>query len=210
LDPALKKRFASAASWLETCYDAAAREYRAANEIDKANAVLREWQEFRIDGRGTMQPDINEGIPHLIIPRCSKLALTVDPAPGPPAGRIVVQRPINEADESQHWLVKKRVVGATPMFSFQNREHRLWMQPGQWPHDNGAMMILAGGDGSTRNQRWIPFQRGAWLGFHGADSGRMLAIPEGNPRPGTRVIQWERTEEDAQRFRILPVRRATK
>jgi len=202
----LQQRYAEVAKDLEGWYATAVREYRRARLDVKADAAAKEWLQFRINGRGTIQPEIRDGEKCLIIARCSGLALTVDSGSAAAVGAVVIQQPADERDETQHWLVVVQKAGTTPLFSFQSRRYRLWMQVGPWPYPNGAPIVLAAGEGNGRDQRWLPIQRGAWLGFRGAESGRMLGIPEGNPRAGTRLIQWVPTSEDAQRFRILPVR----
>ena len=202
----LRRRYAEAAARLEGLYDYAIREYRRAKLAEKAEATAKEWLQFRIDGRGTMQPEIRDGVPHLIIAKCSKLALTIDPPPGSAESAIVVQRPPNEADEAQHWHVSMKRAGSTALLSFQLRKYDLWMHVQSGSRENGAAIVLWHRDGVSKNERWVPLQDGNWLNLHGADSGRLLGVPEGRSTPGTQIIQWHRSNQDDQRFRILPIR----
>lgn len=206
LPPALRLRYAEAAKHLEGWYATAVREYRQAKLDPKAEAIANEWLQFRIDGRGTMQPEIKDGQAHLVIARCSRMALTIVPPNGTAAGGIIVQRGANEADDSQYWNVHVRRIGRTAFLAFEMPKYRLWMHVNKQSPNMGDVMVLWHGDGTSDNERWLPLQRGAYLNLRSAQSGYLLSIREGSRRPDEQALQWQPTGADDQRFRILPVR----
>ena len=116
----------------------------------------------------------------------------------------------HDQDDAQHWYVSMERVGSTALFSFHLKKYDLWMHVDGASHNNGAVMLLWPGTGKERHARWIALQRGAWLNLQSAESGLLIAVPEGRKTSGTPIIQWAPTMEDDQGLRILPLRKISK
>jgi hypothetical protein len=137
------------------------------------------------------------------------MALTVD-ATDRPGAAFVVQRPADDADEQQQWIVHRRGAGGKAALAFQHRKYGLFMNVQGGSRGNGAEIILHSKDGRAGNEQWFPTRRGSWMVLAGAESRLFLGMPEGTKNSGARVIQWEAGDDGGQRFKLVPIRQPAK
>jgi hypothetical protein len=211
LPSSVAKKYAAAATTMEKAYQVAHREYRQAKDLPKAAEVDKEWLRFRIDGPGSPSTDVREGAVCIIAVVGGGMALAVD-ATDKPGAAFVVQRPADDADEQQQWIVHRRGSGARAALAFQHRKYGLFMNVLGGSRGNGAEIILHSKDGRAGNEQWFPTRRGSWmvLAGAGAESRLFLGMPEGTKNSGARLIQWEAGEDGGQRFKLVPIRQAAK
>jgi hypothetical protein len=205
----LAKKYAAAATALEKAYQVALREYRQAKNLPRAADVDKEWLMFRINGPGNPAIDVRDGSVCLVAVVGGEMALTVDPTDRPGAA-FVVQRPADDADEQQQWIVHRRGTGAKAALAFQHRKYGLFMNVQGGSRGNGAEIILHSKDGRAGNEQWFPTRRGSWMVLAGAESRLFLGMPEGTKNSGARLIQWEAGEDGGQRFKLVPIRPSVK
>jgi hypothetical protein len=205
LPSTLAKKYAAEATALEKAYQVTIREYRQAKNLPRAAEVDKEWLRFRIDGPGSPAIDVREGAVCIIAVNGGGMALAVDQTDRPGAA-FVVQRPADDADDQQQWIVHRRGTGAKAALAFQHRKYGLFMNVQWGSRGNGAEIILHSKDGRAGNEQWFPSRRGSWMVLAGAESRLFLGMPEGTKNSGARVIQWEAGDDGGQRFKLVPVR----